>query len=138
MQLIQAIYGKKGSGKTKRIIDMANTASKENDGALVFIDDDNRYMFDLHHEIRFVNATEYSVSSPDMFLGFLCGIISSNYDMSCLYIDGFLRLVNAQLADLGSLFERLAAIASDHKVTVVISVSGDPESVPEFLKPYLI
>ena len=136
--MIQAIYGKKGSGKTKRIIDMANTASKENDGALVFIDDDNRYMFDLHHEIRFVNATEYSVSSPDMFLGFLCGIISSNYDMSCLYIDGFLRLVNAQLADLGSLFERLAAIASDHKVTVVISVSGDPESVPEFLKPYLI
>ena len=136
--MIQAIYGKKGSGKTKRIIDMANTASKENDGALVFIDDDNRYMFDLHHEIRFVNATEYSVSSPDMFLGFLCGIISSNYDMSCLYIDGFLRLVNAQLADLGSLFERLAAIASDHKVTVVISVSGDPESAPEFLKPYLI
>lgn len=138
MQLIQVIYGKKGSGKTKRIIDMANTASKENDGALVFIDDDNRYMFDLHHEIRFVNATEYSVSSPDMFLGFLCGIISSNYDMSCLYIDGFLRLVNAQLEDLSALFAKLDEIADSHKVTVVISVSGDPDEAPDFIKSYLI
>jgi hypothetical protein len=136
--MIRVIYGKKGSGKTKRIIDMANIASKENDGALVFIDDDNRYMFDLHHEIRFVNATEYSVSSPDMFLGFLCGIISSNYDMSCLFIDGFLRLVKADIADLAPLFERLEKMAVEHNVTVVISVSGAPEEAPEFIKPYLI
>ncbi len=136
--MIRVIYGKKGSGKTKRIIDMANAASKENDGALVFIDDDNRYMFDLHHAIRFVNATEYDVSSPDMFLGFLCGIISSNYDMSCLYIDGFLRLVKAELASLATLFARLDEMAGRHKVTVVISVSGEPDAVPEFIKPYLI
>ena len=136
--MIRVIYGKKGSGKTKRIIDMANAASKENDGALVFIDDDNRYMFDLHHAIRFVNATEYDVSSPDMFLGFLCGIISSNYDMSCLYIDGFLRLVKAELGSLSNLFARLYDMAERHKVTVVISVSGDPETVPEFIQPYLI
>lgn len=136
--MISIIYGKKGSGKTKRIIDMANLASKENEGDLVFIDDDNRYMFDLRHEIRFINATEYFVSSPDMFLGFLSGIIASNYDMSCLYIDGFLRLVKADLADLGDLFERLNVMAEAHSVSVVISVSGDPDSAPEFLKPYLI
>ncbi len=136
--MIRVIYGRKGSGKTKRIIDMANVASKENDGALVFIDDDNRYMFDLHHAIRFVNATEYSVSSPDMFLGFLCGIISSNYDMSCLYIDGFLRLVKADLADLSELFKRLDDMAEKHNVTVVISVSGEPDAAPDFIKPYII
>lgn len=136
--MIQVIYGKKGSGKTKRIIDMANAASKANEGDLVFIDDDNRYMFDLRHEIRFINATEYSVSSPDMFLGFLSGIIASNYDMSCLYIDGFLRLVKAELGDLEDLFTRLSAMAETHNVSVVISVSGEPGGEPQYLKPYLI
>lgn len=136
--MIRVIYGRKGSGKTKRIIDMANIASKENDGDLVFIDDDNRYMFDLRHEIRFINATEYSVSNPDIFLGFLCGIIASNYDMSCLYIDGFLRLVKAELCDLAGLFEQLDDMAQKHSVTVVISISGEPDAAPEFLRPLLI
>ena len=57
--MIQVIAGKKGSGKTKRIIDMANQATQESKHDIVFIDDDNRYMFDLRHEVRFINASEY-------------------------------------------------------------------------------
>lgn len=136
--MIKVIYGRKGSGKTKRIIDMANMAVKEHDGDLVFIDDDNRYMFDLRHEIRFINATEYEVCSPDMFLGFLSGIVATNYDMSLLFIDGFLRIVNADMRQLGDFFARLDATAQKHDLTVVISCSGDPEDVPGFLRPYII
>ena len=54
--MIQVIYGKKGSGKTKRILDMANHMVDTQHGDVVFVDDDNRYMFDLRHEVRFVNA----------------------------------------------------------------------------------
>ena len=54
--MIQVIHGKKGSGKTKRILDQANDAIKEHKGDVIFIDDDNRYMYDLRHEVRFVNA----------------------------------------------------------------------------------
>ena len=68
--MIQVIYGKKGSGKTKRLLDMANDALKVEHGDIVFVDDDKRYMYDLRHEIRFVDASEYSVNSADMFLGF--------------------------------------------------------------------
>lgn len=136
--MIRIIYGRKGSGKTKRIIDMANTAVREHDGDLVFIDDDNRYMFDLRHEIRFINAAEYSVSSPDMFLGFLSGVIASNYDMSLLFIDGFLRLVKAKLSDLEGFFDRLGKLAEAHNVDVVISVSGDPDETPDFIAKYII
>ena len=58
--MIQVIYGKKGSGKTKRILDMANHMVDTQHGDVVFVDDDNRYMFDLRHEVRFVNAGEYA------------------------------------------------------------------------------
>ena len=61
--MIQVIAGKKGSGKTKRIIDMANQASQESKHDIVFIDDDNRYMFDLRHEVRFINAANTSCSA---------------------------------------------------------------------------
>ena len=68
--MIQVVHGKKGSGKTKRIIDMANNAVKEQNGIVVFIDDDNRYMFDVQQPVRFVNAGEYGMISPEMFYGF--------------------------------------------------------------------
>ena len=37
--MIQVIHGKKGSGKTKRILDQANEAIKEHKGDVIFIDD---------------------------------------------------------------------------------------------------
>ena len=136
--MIRNIYGKKGSGKTKKIIDAANEAVKSSTGELVFIDDDNRYMYDLRHEIRFVNATEYDVSSPDTFMGFICGILAGNYDMKQLFIDGFLRLVKSEMADLEPFFVKLEDITHRHGVDVVISASAKDDTVPEFLKKYIV
>ena len=136
--MIRIIYGKKGSGKTKKIIDAANEAVKSSTGELVFIDDDNRYMYDLRHEIRFVNATEYDVSSPDTFMGFICGILAGNYDMKQLCIDGFLRLVKSEMADLEPFFVKLEDITHRHGVDVVISASAKDDTVPEFLHRGLI
>ena len=136
--MIRIIYGKKGSGKTKKIIDAANEAVKSSTGELVFIDDDNRYMYDLRHEIRFVNATEYDVSSPDTFMGFICGILAGNYGMKQLFIDGFLRLVKSEMADLEPFFVKLEDITHRHGVDVVISASAKDDTVPEFLKKYIV
>ena len=136
--MIRIIYGKKGSGKTKKIIDAANEAVKSSTGELVFIDDDNRYMYDLRHEIRFVNATEYDVSSPDTFMGFICGILAGNYDMKQLFIDGFLRLVKSEMVDLEPFFVKLEDITHRHGVDVVISASAKDDTVPEFLKKYIV
>ncbi len=134
--MIQIIYGKKGSGKTKRIIGMANQAVENHDGSIVFIDDDNRYMFDLKHEIRFINATDYHISSPDRFLGFIGGILASNYDLSLLFVDGFLRILNAKLSELEDFFKSLEEYIAGKKVTLVLSVSGD--EIPAFLTKYTI
>lgn len=135
--MIRVIYGKKGTGKTKKILDLANEAVKVSTGELVFIDDDNSYMYDLRHEIRFVNATEYDVTSPETFMGFICGILAGNYDMKQLFIDGFLRLVKSDMADLEAFFVKLEDITHRHGVDVVISASAKDDEVPEFLKKYI-
>lgn len=78
--MIQVIYDTKGSGKTKRLIDLANETSKEEHGDVLFIDDDNRYIFDLRHEIRFINAADYGVRSARCFTALSADCLRRNFD----------------------------------------------------------
>ena len=136
--MVQVIYGKKGSGKTKRLIDLANEAVKEEQGDVLFIDDDNRYIFDLRHEIRFINAGDYVVRSAQMFGGFICGLLAQNFDTRVIFVDAFLKLVQDDIRGLGWLFEMLDKTCQEHSVRLVISCSGAEEEAPEFMQKYLI
>ena len=136
--MIQVIAGKKGSGKTKRIIDMANAATQENKHDIVFIDDDNRYMFDLRHEVRFINAGEYNLASDQMFMGFLVGAVAQNFDVGLILVDAFLKLIKCELSTTEWLFERLEALSEKHGVDFVLSISEEPEALPDFIKKYVI
>ena len=69
--MIQILAGEKGQGKTKKLIDMANEASKTVDGNVVFIDDDSRHMYDLHYGIRFVETSKYKICSYEVLIGYL-------------------------------------------------------------------
>ena len=136
--MIQVVHGKKGSGKTKRIIDMANNAVKEQNGIVVFIDDDNRYMFDVQQPVRFVNAGEYGMSSPEMFYGFLCGMVSQNFDISYVVIDAFLKLVNVGPHETEWFFKQLEDLAQRNNVTFVLSLSADETDTPDYIQRYFI
>ncbi len=136
--MIQIIHGKKGSGKTKRLIDMTNDAMNERHGDVVFVDDDNRYMFDLRHEVRFVNAGEYGVSGPEMFYGFICGMITQNYDITHIFVDAFLKLVNVEPKETAWFFDQLESLTEKHDLTFVLSVSCDDSEAPEFMKKFFI
>ena len=139
--MIQIIFGKRGSGKTKRIIDLANEAIKEQKGDVLFIDDDNRYMFDLRHEIRFVNAGEYGAHGVDKFIGFINGIMAGNFDVSLVFIDAFLRLVQVDKPDIYTLegfFDELEELSARCNVDFVISLSEDPALVPDPIRKFAI
>ena len=136
--MIQVIAGKKGSGKTKKILDLANKAAQESRHDVVFIDDDNRYMFDLRHEVRFINASEYDLTSDQMFMGLLCGVVAQNFDIGLICIDAFKKLVKCELDSTEWLFKRLESICEKHSVDFAISVSADVEELPEFIKKYAI
>ena len=137
--MIQVIYGKKGSGKTKRILDMANHMVDTQHGDVVFVDDDNRYMFDLRHEVRFVNAGEYGIRSADMFFGFLAGMLATNFDVKVIFIDAFLKLTKTtDIAEMGWFFEKLDALSEAHNCKFLISVSAAENVVPDYIQKYVI
>ena len=136
--MIQVIAGKKGSGKTKRLIDLTNATARDAVHDVIFLDDDNRYMYDVDHKVRFINAADYDVRSTEMFLGFVCGILSSNYDVGTIFIDAFLKLCRTDLASTEPVVNLLSALGAKQNVDFVLSVSADPEELPAFLKQYLI
>lgn len=136
--MIRIIYGEKGAGKTKRIIDMANNKVNESKGSLIFIDDDNRYMFDLKHEIRFVDASEYMISDERVFFGFVCGMAAQDFDLEAIFIDGFLKIVRTDIHKLEGFFADLDAFSERNNLQITVSINGDPKKMPEFLKPHLL
>ena len=136
--MIKIIAGNKGSGKTKRLIDMTNETAKTTSGNVVFLDKDNSYMYEIDRAIRFVNVNDYRVQSAEMFLGFLGGMLASNYDISVIFIDAFLKLIGINIADADWFFTSLEQYGQKHDVTFVLSVSADPEELPEAVKANVI
>lgn len=140
--MIQVIAGNKGSGKTKRLIDMANEALKKEHGIIAFIDDDKRYIYDLRHEIRFVDASDYIAvkgCTADVFFGFISGMLAANFDLSLICVDAFLKLCKkTPLEEMEAFFSRLNALAEANHCAFIINISNDIETLPEFVKPYVI
>lgn len=136
--MIQIIAGKKGSGKTKRLIDMTNETAKTSSSSVIFLDKDNSYMFDVDRSVRFVNVTDYHVSNADMFVGFLSGMLASNYDIGVIFVDAFIKLSHTELADAKSIIDVLADLSEKNRVKFVLSVSEAADALPAFMKDYVI
>ena len=136
--MIEIICGEKGTGKTKRIISLANGVSDKAKGSMVFIDDDNSYMYDLGYSIRFINVTDYALSDPDMFLGFLCGLCASDFDLEHVFVDKLENVVHADLSELMSFFQQLETLSKQHSLHIILSVSKGEEDLPAFLRPYVM
>jgi len=131
--------GQKGEGKTRKLIDMANSEAKTTDGHLVFIDDDKRHMHDVHRDIRFVETGKGLLSNHREFTGFILGILSQNSDIQHIFVDGLNNIVETvDNESLVKLQKRLEVIAKVDDVNFTVSVNYDKESLPEEIKAALV
>ena len=83
--MVQIIAGKMGKGKTKFLLEKANVAVKECKGSLVYLDKNTKNMHELDNKVRLINVYDYPIRSYNAFIGFLCGIISQDYDLEYLF-----------------------------------------------------
>lgn len=134
--MVSLIAGKKGSGKSKDIVTKANQALETTKGSLIFIDDDNRAMYDLHHDIRFINLSEFPIKNTCEFLGFICGLVSNNYDIEAIYIDGIMNSVKSSDDELVEWFKRIEDISIAFDIRFVVTLNHEMP-LPETLKRYL-
>jgi len=138
--MLQVVYGHRGSGKTKRMIDMANAAIATTAGNIAFLDDDSAYRTDIKYQIRFVDGSEYEIPGADGMIGFLGGMVASNFDLAAIYVDAFVRLCGKPLVELESTFARLEAFSAQHALVLVLCVSApdDMAEPPAWLAPHIV
>ena len=128
--MVQIIAGRKGKGKTKYLLDMANTAVKEAKGSIVYLDKSSKHMYELNNRIRLINVAEFSVSTAEGFIGFICGIISQDHDLEQIYLDSFLTTAKLEGLDISGTLEQLEEIGEKFGISFIISVSLDKEEIP--------
>ena len=128
--MVSLLIGRKGTGKTKRMIDFANSSMQEADGSIVFINSNDRLMYDLKYQIRAVSMEEYEgITNSDEYIGFIYGIISSDHDIEKIFIDSILKHADIQVSDLPEFLERLNKISKVFGPDFIVSISGDKDEI---------
>ena len=134
--MIKVFYGEKGMGKSKMMVDLANEHAGNKKGDVVFIDDSNDLMLKLKHQIRFTDVSVYPVDGADQFFAFICGMISQNYDIESIFIDGLTYITKADIYSLENFFENISSLNKKYGIKFIFSINGKPETMPDFLKAY--
>ena len=132
--MIKLIVGTKGSGKTKAMIDQINDAVKTSN--VVVVEKGMKLTYDIAPAARLIDLDEYKIAGGEMLYGFVAGLMASNYDITDLYIDGILKVLDHDINRLGAVLDEMAAIAGD-SVKVTVTVSADEAALPHDVKKYL-
>ena len=136
--MVQLIIGNKGDGKTKHLLDRVNSQIKTASGNIVYLDKSTKHMHELNNKVRLINVTDYPLKNSDEFIGFLCGIISQDYDLEQVYLDSFLKIAHLEHGDLTDALTQLNQISEQFKVDLCISISVEEKDLPDFAKEQVL
>ena len=134
--MIKLLIGKKGSGKTKALISQVNSAAEVAKGNVIFISNNtSSAMYDVNRRVRMIDTTDFDIINYTEFEGFICGIISGNFDITDVFVDGLFKIVESDALDgLEKFLARLNKISEKFNISFVLSLSIDIDSAPDYVK----
>ena len=135
--MVKVIMGKRGSGKTKQVIDMINSAVQTEHGNVVCIEKGNKMTFDIHYQIRLVEASQYDIANYTALKGFISGLYAGNYDITHIFIDSLYKITgDDDDSKAGAFLEKLEKFSEANGVKVTITISDDIEAADETIKKF--
>lgn len=136
--MLQLLIGKKGTGKTKVLLESVNKAAGEAHGNVIFISNNTgKNMYDINTKVRMADTSEFAIDTWSEFLGFIGGIISSNFDITNIYVDGTLKIVNNSIDGFERFLNDVDEIGKKFNIDIMLSVSMDVDDAPEYVKKYV-
>ncbi len=134
--MIKLITGRKGSGKTKTLIDQINTAVADTNGCLVCVEKGETLRRSISYKVRWVGVEQFDIAGYENFYGFLAGMLAGNYDIKEIFVDGILKIGGADFDDLGNMLAKLDTLTGKDTI-VTFTVSADNAELPESVTKYL-
>jgi len=136
--MVRLICGHNGTGKTRKMIEMANNEIENLQGKMVFLEANNKHIFDLDYRIRYINTKEYGLTNEEQFHGFVCGLIATDYDVEVVYVDGLYKIAPTGREVIETIVERMEYLSQKFNVRFIMSVNLEPEDLPESYKEKII
>ena len=136
--MVRVIMGKKGSGKTKQMIDLVNTAIQNENGNVVCIERDRKLTYDIHYNIRLVEASEYDIQSYEFLKGMISGLYAGNYDITHIFIDSLTKIVPSEATDLAveDFLDWLNGFSEKHGIKFTVTISADVAAATDGIRKY--
>ncbi len=135
--MVKLIIGVKGTGKTKTLIQMVDTALASTTGNVVVLEKGEKLKFDIKYEARLINTDEYYITDAQSLYGFVAGILASNHDVTDLFIDSTLKICNQKVDAFEKLVEELDILTVKKDINVFLTASMPEEDASDLLKKYL-
>lgn len=131
--MISLIIGNKGSGKTKRLIELVNQAVEKSKGNVVCIEKGQKLTYDVNYQARLVDTDVYGINGYDAFYGFLCGVCAGNYDVTDILVDATLKIGGRDYDALADFIDKISVLAEESNTKFVFTISCDESDLPPHL-----
>ena len=132
--MLKLMIGVKGTGKTKALINMVNTAVEKSQGDVVCIEKGDKLRYDVTYKARLIDTDYYAVADAEALYGFIAGILASNSDITDIFVDSTLKICANDVEALAAMIGKLDKITKD--VNLVMTASIAVEECPESIKAY--
>ena len=136
--MITLLTGKKGSGKTKKLIDLANAAVEKSNGNVVVVEKGLTLTYDISHAARLIDIDAYDVQGGKGLYGFLAGICAGNYDVTDVFVDSTLKIAGTGAEVLEPLVNELKRLSESAEANFVLSISAADEEIPAAVQEYVL
>jgi len=135
--MIRVIMGKKGSGKTKQVIEMINGAVETEHGNVVCIEKGEKLMLDISYKIRLVEASDYDIADYTAMKGFISGLYAGNYDITHIFIDSLTKILGRDCdLETEKFLDWLNKFGEKHNIKFTITISDDESLASDGIKKY--
>lgn len=136
--MVRVIMGVKGTGKTKQMIELINEAAKNESGSVVCIEHGSKLTYDIHYQIRLIEAKDYALTSFDMLKGFISGLHAGNYDITKVFVESLTKLVNVSAEDpaVEQFLDWLNDFGEKNGIKFTVTISADTALASDGVKKY--
>ena len=137
--MVNIIMGLKGSGKTKKLVDLVREAVNQETGDVVVIEKERKLTYDVPYQARLIEAGAYDIGSYEFLKGLICGVHAGNYDITHFFIDNFYKLVNDKSVEaLEAFLVWLEKFSNQENISFIVSISADPDTVSDKVREYIL
>ena len=136
--MVRVIMGVKGTGKTKQMIELINSAVHSEHGNVVCIEKGSKMTFDVHYQIRLVEASDYDIDTFPAMKGFISGLYAGNFDITHVFIDSLTKIIKVDPADhsVEAFLDWLNSFSEKNSIKFTVTISAEKELASEGVRKY--